>query len=72
MCYSNMCPNCEQQSNEIEQFRIYHLPTYLAKLELVSKLFLDAIIKQRLLQFPAVVMQLWHGTFQHQLVKRLS
>jgi len=70
MCYSNMCPNCEQ-SNEIVQFRIYHLPTYLAKLELVLKLFLDTIIKERLLQIPALLMQLWHGTFQHQLVERL-
>jgi hypothetical protein len=35
------------------------------------KLFLDTAIKESLLQIPAVLMQLWHGTFRHELVKRL-
>ena len=37
MCYSNICPNCENLSNEIVQIRIYRLLRNLAKLEQVYK-----------------------------------
>jgi hypothetical protein len=71
MYYSNMCANCEQQSNKIVQFRISPLLIYLANLEQCISSFLETVIIEMELQIPAVLIHLCHGTIQHQLVKRL-